>query len=107
MAGMAIKESDEKICEAFLEPGDEVLLFSPAFPTYEPNARFAYHFLVRNGTPYFDSTNELCVWIKRNWHPTEPLATTVAIAAKVVLKFDKVERFAAKLRELGVDPDAI
>src|SRR5919197_229438 len=24
-------------CEAFLEPGDEVLLFSPQFPTYEPN----------------------------------------------------------------------
>ena len=24
-------------CEAFLEPGDEVLLFSPAFPTYQPN----------------------------------------------------------------------
>jgi aspartate aminotransferase len=24
-------------CEAFLEPGDEVLLFSPHFPTYEPN----------------------------------------------------------------------
>ena len=24
-------------CEAFLEAGDEVLLFSPAFPTYEPN----------------------------------------------------------------------
>src|SRR5262249_27301811 len=24
-------------CEAFLEPGDEVLVFSPAFPTFEPN----------------------------------------------------------------------
>ncbi len=24
-------------CEVFLEPGDEVLLFSPQFPTYEPN----------------------------------------------------------------------
>ena len=24
-------------CEAFLEPGDEVLVFAPAFPTFEPN----------------------------------------------------------------------
>jgi aspartate aminotransferase len=24
-------------CEAFVEPGDEVLLFSPQFPTFEPN----------------------------------------------------------------------
>src|SRR6478609_6813596 len=24
-------------CELFVEPGDEVLLFSPQFPTFEPN----------------------------------------------------------------------
>src|SRR4029079_13325040 len=24
-------------CELFLEPGDAVLVFQPAFPTYEPN----------------------------------------------------------------------
>ena len=31
------KPFETYFCEAFLEPGDEVLLFSPAFPTYEPN----------------------------------------------------------------------
>src|SRR5262249_24278793 len=28
---------EQFFCEAFLDPGDAVLLFSPAFPTYEPN----------------------------------------------------------------------
>src|SRR5207249_1718133 len=32
-------------CELFLEPGDEVLLFSPHFPTFEPNI------LRRGGVP--------------------------------------------------------
>lgn len=34
-------------CEAFLEPGDEVLVFSPAFPTFEPNI------LRRGATPVY------------------------------------------------------
>lgn len=31
------KPLETYFCEAFLEPGDEVLLFSPQFPTFEPN----------------------------------------------------------------------
>ena len=39
-------------CELFLEPGDEVLLFSPTFPTYVPNV------LRRGGVPVFASLKE-------------------------------------------------
>ena len=31
------KPFEQFFCEAFLEPGDEVLIFEPAFPTYVPN----------------------------------------------------------------------
>jgi aspartate aminotransferase len=31
------KPFEQFFCEAFLDPGDEVLVFSPHFPTYEPN----------------------------------------------------------------------
>ncbi|MCZ2340384.1 MAG: aminotransferase class I/II-fold pyridoxal phosphate-dependent enzyme [Bacteroidales bacterium] len=31
------KPIEQFFCEAFLEPGDEVLVFEPAFPTYLPN----------------------------------------------------------------------
>ena len=31
------KPFEQFFCELFLEPGDAALLFSPAFPTYEPN----------------------------------------------------------------------
>jgi aspartate aminotransferase len=30
---------EQYFCELFLEPGDEVLFFSPQFPTFEPNVR--------------------------------------------------------------------
>ena len=31
------KPFEQFFCELFLEPGDAVLVFQPAFPTYEPN----------------------------------------------------------------------
>ena len=31
------KPFEQLFCEAFLEPGDAVMVFQPAFPTYEPN----------------------------------------------------------------------
>src|SRR5947209_3485839 len=31
------KPFEQFFCEAFLDPGDAVLVFSPHFPTYEPN----------------------------------------------------------------------
>src|SRR4029077_4882771 len=35
--GPGAKVFEQFFCEAFLDPGDAVLLFSPAFPTYEPH----------------------------------------------------------------------
>lgn len=35
--GPGAKVFEQFFCEAFLDPGDSVLVFSPAFPTYAPN----------------------------------------------------------------------
>ncbi len=37
VAGPGAKNFEQLFCEAFLEPGDSVLVFSPHFPTYPPN----------------------------------------------------------------------
>ena len=37
VVGPGAKVFEQFFCEAFLDPGDAVLLFSPAFPTYDPN----------------------------------------------------------------------
>ena len=37
VVGPGAKVFEQFFCEAFLDPGDEVLVFSPAFPTYAPN----------------------------------------------------------------------
>lgn len=37
IVGPGAKVFETYFCEAFLEPGDAVLVFEPAFPTYEPN----------------------------------------------------------------------
>jgi aspartate aminotransferase len=37
VVGAGAKVFEQFFCEAFLDPGDAVLLFSPQFPTYEPN----------------------------------------------------------------------
>jgi len=37
IVGPGAKIFEQLFCEAYLEPGDAVLLFSPAFPTYVPN----------------------------------------------------------------------
>lgn len=37
VAGPGAKVFEQFFCETFLNPGDEVLLFSPQFPTYIPN----------------------------------------------------------------------
>ncbi|MCI0703821.1 MAG: aminotransferase class I/II-fold pyridoxal phosphate-dependent enzyme, partial [Planctomycetia bacterium] len=37
VVGPGAKVFETYFCEAFLEPGDSVLVFQPAFPTYEPN----------------------------------------------------------------------
>jgi aspartate aminotransferase len=37
VAGPGAKPFEQFFCEAFLDPGDRVLVFSPHFPTYPPN----------------------------------------------------------------------
>ena len=37
VAGPGVKTFEQLFCEAFLNPGDGVLVFSPYFPTYPPN----------------------------------------------------------------------
>src|SRR5438445_12725296 len=37
VVGPGAKVFEQFFCEAFLDAGDEVLVFSPAFPTYAPN----------------------------------------------------------------------
>src|SRR5438128_1947680 len=37
VVGPGAKVFEQFFCEAFLDPGDSVLVFSPAFPTYAPN----------------------------------------------------------------------
>lgn len=47
VVGPGAKVFEQFFCELFVEPGDSVLLFSPTFPTFEPNVRR------RGGIPYF------------------------------------------------------
>lgn len=46
VVGPGAKVFEQFFCELFVEPGDEVLFFSPQFPTFEPNLRR------RGGIPY-------------------------------------------------------
>ncbi|MSR54025.1 MAG: aminotransferase class I/II-fold pyridoxal phosphate-dependent enzyme [Gemmataceae bacterium] len=39
VVGPGAKVFEQFFCELFVEPGDEVLFFSPQFPTFEPNLR--------------------------------------------------------------------
>lgn len=47
VVGPGAKVFEQFFCELFVEAGDSVLLFSPTFPTFEPNVRR------RGGNPYF------------------------------------------------------
>jgi aspartate aminotransferase len=52
VVGPGAKVFETYFCELFVEPGDEVLLFSPQFPTFEPNI------LRRGGVPFYVSLKE-------------------------------------------------
>ena len=47
VVGPGAKIFETLFCELFVEPGDDVLLFSPTFPTFEPNV------LRRGGKPFY------------------------------------------------------
>jgi aspartate aminotransferase len=52
VVGPGAKVFEQFFCELFVESGDEVLLFSPQFPTFEPNVRR------RGGVPVFAPLRE-------------------------------------------------
>lgn len=52
VVGPGAKVFETYFCELFIEPGDEVLLFSPTFPTFVPNV------LRRGGVPVFASLKD-------------------------------------------------
>jgi aspartate aminotransferase len=52
VVGPGAKVFEQFFCELFVEPGDEVLFFSPQFPTFEPNVRR------RGGAPVFAPLRE-------------------------------------------------
>ncbi|HKA08140.1 MAG TPA: aminotransferase class I/II-fold pyridoxal phosphate-dependent enzyme [Gemmataceae bacterium] len=52
VVGPGAKVFEQFFCELFVEPGDEVLFFSPQFPTFEPNVRR------RGGVPMYAPLRE-------------------------------------------------
>jgi aspartate aminotransferase len=52
VVGPGAKVFEQFFCELFVEPGDEVLFFSPQFPTFEPNVRR------RGGVPVYAPLRE-------------------------------------------------
>ena len=53
VAGPGAKVFEQYFCEAFVNPGDGVLVFSPYFPTYVPNIEpVSYTHLTLPTTPY-------------------------------------------------------
>jgi aspartate aminotransferase len=76
VVGPGAKVFETYFCEAYLEPGDAVLVFEPAFPTYEPNivrrgARPVYVPL-RQETGFRPDPNAVAQFIK-----TEPRAKAI------------------------------
>jgi aspartate aminotransferase len=93
-------------CELFVEPGDEVLLFSPQFPTFEPNV------LRRGGVPVYShlrqenafrpDLNDVERFLKTSRRPkaiflNSPHNPTGGVATK-----EDLERIAALVRGRGV-----
>jgi aspartate aminotransferase len=52
VVGPGAKVFEQFFCELFVEPGDEVLFFSPQFPTFEPNVRR------RGGVPVYSALKQ-------------------------------------------------
>jgi aspartate aminotransferase len=62
------KPFEQFFCEAFLEPGDAVLVFEPAFPTYEPNivrsGAVPHYFALRQENGFRPSLTDIEGWLK-------------------------------------------
>jgi aspartate aminotransferase len=62
------KPFEQFFCEAFLEPGDAVMVFDPAFPTYEPNilrrGAVPHFFPLRQENEFRPSLTDVEGWLK-------------------------------------------
>jgi aspartate aminotransferase len=72
VAGPGAKPFEQFFCEAFLDPGDAVLVFSPHFPTYPPNierrgAQIVYSVL-RQENAFRPDLNEVDRFVKQTPH---------------------------------------
>lgn len=62
------KPFETYFCEAFLEPGDAVLVFQPAFPTYEPNivrrGAVPHYFPLKQENGFRPNLTDIEGWLK-------------------------------------------
>jgi aspartate aminotransferase len=62
------KPFEQFFCELFLEPGDAVMVFQPAFPTYEPNiarrGAVPHYFPLRQEDDFRPSLTDVEGWLK-------------------------------------------
>lgn len=62
------KPFEQFFCELFLEPGDAVMVFQPAFPTYEPNilrrGAVPHYFPLRQENDFRPSLTDVEGWLK-------------------------------------------
>jgi aspartate aminotransferase len=89
-------------CELFLEPGDEVLLFSPQFPTFEPNilrrGAIPVHSALKQENAFRPNLNDVERFVKSGKKPraiflNSPHNPTGGVAAK-----EDLEAIAALVR---------
>ncbi len=73
IVGPGAKIFEQLFCEAFIEPGDEVLVFSPHFPTYGPNIeRRGGHKVVstlKQSNQFRPNLNDIESFVKRSSRP--------------------------------------
>src|SRR5262249_14699992 len=76
VVGAGAKVFEQFFCEAFLDPGDAVLLFSPQFPTFEPNimrrGAKPVHAALRQSNQFRPDLNDVEYFLK-----TEPKAKAI------------------------------
>jgi aspartate aminotransferase len=69
VVGPGAKVFEQFFCEAFLDPGDEVLCFSPQFPTYLPNIQRRHAVLVtsdlKQENAFRPNLNDVAAFVRR------------------------------------------
>lgn len=69
VVGPGAKVFEQFFCEAFLDPGDQVLVFTPHFPTYEPNiarrGAVPVYSALRQDNEFRPNLNEVADFLKK------------------------------------------